>query len=29
MNSSALKNACVMRWNSPAAYANDETPRIM
>ena len=23
MNSSALKNACVIRWNSPAAYAND------
>ena len=29
MNSSALKNACVIRWNRPAAYAPTETPMIM
>ncbi len=29
MNSSALKNACVIRWNRPAEYAPTETPMIM
>ena len=29
MNSSALKKACVIRWNKPAAYAPAETPMIM
>ena len=29
MNSSALKNACVIRWNRPAAYAAVETPMTM
>ncbi len=28
-NSSALKNACVTRWKSPAAYAPVPTPRNM
>src|SRR5512137_1499879 len=28
-NSSALKNACVYRWNTPAAYAPTPTPRNM
>ena len=29
MKRSALKNACVIRWNSPAAYAKVETPSTM
>ena len=29
MNSSALKKACVMRWNRPAPYAPTLTPMIM
>ena len=29
MKRSALKNACVIRWNSPAPYANAETPSTM
>ena len=29
MKRSALKNACAMRRNIPALYANAETPRIM
>ena len=29
MNSSALKNAWVKRWNRPAAYPADETAMIM
>ena len=29
MNSSALKKACVIRWNMPAAYAALETAMIM
>ena len=29
MNSSALKNACVIRWNRPAAYAAEQTPMTM
>ena len=29
MKSSALKNACVIRWNRPAAYAALETPMTM
>ena len=29
MNRRALKNACVMRWKRPAAYANVETPSTM
>ena len=29
MKSSALKNACVIRWNMPAAYAAEETAMIM
>ena len=29
MKRRALKNAWVMRWNSPAAYANVDTPRTM
>ena len=29
MKSSALKNACVIRWNSPFAYAPSPTPRNM
>jgi hypothetical protein len=29
MNSSALKNACVMRWKSPATYAPDDTAMTM
>src|SRR5439155_3293357 len=28
-NSSALKNACVVRWNMPATYAPVPTPRNM
>src|SRR5205807_9928465 len=28
-NSSALKNACVVRWKMPAAYAPVPTPRNM
>ena len=29
MNSSALKNACVIRWNSPATYAPEHTAMTM
>ncbi len=29
MNSSALKKACVIRWNIPDAYANTDTPSTM
>ena len=29
MKRSALKKACVIRWNMPAAYAAAETPMIM
>ena len=29
MKSSALKKACVIRWNMPAAYAAEETAMIM
>jgi hypothetical protein len=29
MNSSALKKACVMRWNIPATYAPALTAMIM
>ncbi len=29
MNSSALKNACVIRWNIPLAYAPTPAPRNM
>ena len=29
MNRSALKNACVIRWKSPALYAAIETPMTM
>ena len=29
MKSSALKNACVIRWNIPFAYAPRPTPRNM
>ena len=29
MNSSALKKACVIRWNMPAAYAADDTAMTM
>ena len=29
MKSSALKNACVIRWKSPPTYANEATPMIM
>ena len=29
MNSSALKKACVSRWNMPAEYAALETPMTM
>ena len=29
MKRRALKKACVIRWNSPALYANAETPSTM
>ena len=29
MKSSALKNACVIRWNRPATYATEQTPMTM